>query len=133
VSQSFALSGDLAHPYVILAFALAALSAGLLLVELVRSRRARPSSLKIGASGLLAVLGLLAAVLRPVGIISKGSLVGPKVIVLADASRSVDLPGFEGTRRQAIDRALRRGSLHRPRVRRRRADADRRPLVLQRE
>ena len=106
MNKSFALSGDLAHPFVILACALAALSAGLLLVELYRSRRARPSAFRIGASGLLAVLGLLAAVLRPVGIVSKGSLVGPRVIVLADASRSVDLPGLDGTRRQSIDRAL---------------------------
>ena len=106
MNRSFALSGDLGHPFVILACALAALSAGLLLLELWRSRRARGSSLRIGASGLLAVLGLLAAVLRPVGIVSKGSLVGPKVIVLADASRSIDLPGLEGTRRQTIDRAL---------------------------
>ena len=106
MNRSFALSGDLAHPFVILACVLAALSAGLLLLELWRSRRARASSLRIGASGLLAVLGLLAAVLRPVGIVSKGSLVGPKVIVLADASRSIDLPGLEGTRRQTIDRAL---------------------------
>ena len=106
MNRSFALSGDLGHPFVILACALAALSAGLLLLELWRSRRARASSYRIGASGLLAVLGLLAAVLRPVGIVSKGSLVGPKVIVLADASRSIDLPGLEGTRRQMIDRAL---------------------------
>ena len=106
MNRSFALSGDLGHPFVILACALAALSAGLLLLELWRSRRARASAVRIGASGLLAVLGLLAAVLRPVGIVSKGSLVGPKVIVLADASRSVDLPGLEGTRRQMIDRAL---------------------------
>jgi uncharacterized membrane protein len=106
VNKSFALSGDLAQPFVILACALAALSAGLLLLELWRTRRARGSAWKIGASGLLAVLGLLAAVLRPVGIVSKGSLVGPKVIVLADASRSIDLPGLEGSRRQMIDRAL---------------------------
>ncbi|MEP7121679.1 MAG: glutamine amidotransferase [Byssovorax sp.] len=106
MNRSFALSGDLAQPFVILACALAALSAGLLLLELWRSRRARAASFRIGASGLVAVLGLLAAVLRPVGIVSKGSLVGPKVIVLADASRSIDLPGLEGTRRQTIDRAL---------------------------
>ena len=106
MNKSFALSGDLAHPFVILACALAALSAGLLLLELWRSRRASASAFRIGASGLLAVLGLLAAVLRPVGIVSKGSLVGPKVIVLADASRSIDLPGDGGTRRQALDRAL---------------------------
>ncbi len=51
-------------------------------------------------------LGLLAAVLRPVAIVSKGSLVGPKVVVLADASRSIDLPGLDGTRRQSLERAL---------------------------
>jgi len=106
VIRTWALSGDLARHFVILACALGALGLVLLLFELVRARKSRPAALRIGISGALAVAGLLAAVLRPVAIVSKGSLVGPKVIVLADASRSIDLPGIDGTRRQAIDRAL---------------------------
>src|SRR6185436_13039535 len=89
-----------------LACALGAVSVALLLFELFRSRRGAKIALAIGATGALAVGSLLAAVLRPVAIVSKGSLVGPKVIVLVDASRSIDLPGIDGTRRQAIDRAL---------------------------
>ena len=61
---------------------------------------------RVAASGALAALGLLAAVLRPVAIVSRGSLVGPRVVVLADASQSIDLPGLDGTRRQSLERAL---------------------------
>jgi uncharacterized membrane protein len=106
VSERWALSHDLARPFVVLAFALAGLGLLLLLVELVRAHRGRAVSLAIAFSGLLALGGLLLAVLRPVAIVEKGTLVGPKVIVLADASRSIDLPGLGGTRRQAIDTAL---------------------------
>src|SRR5262249_55132997 len=60
----------------------------------------------IGLSGIFAIAALLAAVLRPVAILSRGTLVGPRVVVLVDASRSIDLPGLTGTRRQTIDRAL---------------------------
>ncbi|HVY48101.1 MAG TPA: glutamine amidotransferase, partial [Minicystis sp.] len=37
---------------------------------------------------------------------SRASLVGPKVVVLADASRSIDLPGLAGTRRETLEKAL---------------------------
>jgi uncharacterized membrane protein len=106
VTRTWALSGDLARPAVILACALGAVSLSLLLIELFRSRRSASAALFIGISGAIAAAALLAAVLRPVAIVSKGSLVGPKVIVLADASRSIDLPGINGTRRQSIDRAI---------------------------
>jgi uncharacterized membrane protein len=106
VIKSFALSGDLGQPAVWLACLLAALGLGLLGLELWRGGRARKGAVRIAATGLLALAGLLAAVLRPVSIVSKGSLVGPRVVVLADASRSIDLPGDEGTRREALSRAL---------------------------
>ncbi len=106
MSHSWALSGDLARPLVLLACALAALGLLLLIVELVRAHRGRAPTIAIAVSGALALGGLLLAVLRPVAIVEKGSLVGPKVVVLADASRSIDLPGLGGTRRQAIDTAL---------------------------
>ena len=105
--RTLSFSGDLGSPAVVLACLLAALGVVLLGVELFwRTRRARATALRVAATGVLAALGLLAAVLRPVAIVSKGTLVGPKVVVLADASRSIDLPGDEGTRRQTLERAL---------------------------
>jgi uncharacterized membrane protein len=104
--HTFAVSGDLGRPAVIAAVVLALLSLGLLAFELLRARRVRTAALRIAATGVIAVVALLAAALRPVAIISKGSLVGPKVVVLADASRSIDLPGLDGTRRQSLERAL---------------------------
>jgi uncharacterized membrane protein len=106
VIKTFAFSGDLGRPAVAAALVLAALGLALLGFELVRGSRQRGAAARIAASGVLAVLGLLCAVLRPVSIVSKGSLVGPRVVVLADASRSIDLPGDDGTRRAALDRAL---------------------------
>jgi uncharacterized membrane protein len=106
VTQSWALSGDLSRPYVIAACALAAASFLLLVFELLRSTRPRRASLAIAATGAVAAVALLAAVLRPISILSKGSLVGSKVVVLVDGSRSIDLPGLGGTRREAAARAL---------------------------
>jgi uncharacterized membrane protein len=106
VIRTFSLSGDLGSPAIIVACVLAALGTVLLLVELVRARRPRATAVRIALSGILAAVGLLAAVLRPVAIVAKGSLVGPKVVVLADTSRSIDLPGADGTRRETLERAL---------------------------
>jgi len=106
VTRSFALTGDLATSYVIAACVLAALSLALLVVELVRRRRVGGASARVAASGALAVLALLAAVLRPVTVTSSGHLLGPKVVVLADLSRSMDLPAEGGTRREVAARAL---------------------------
>jgi uncharacterized membrane protein len=109
VTRSFVLSGDLAHPFVLVACALAAVSFALLLVELFRhggARRGRRPAALIAGTGALSVAALLAAVLRPVAVASKSVLVGPKVVVLVDASRSIDLPGLGGTRRQAAQLAL---------------------------
>jgi uncharacterized membrane protein len=106
LTRTFSLSGDLGRPYVIVAIALAVIGAALLLVEVARGGRDRRARLGIAASGLLAVTALLAAVLRPVAILSRGSLVGPRVVVLVDGSRSMDLAGDGGTRREVAARAL---------------------------
>ncbi|WP_437303334.1 glutamine amidotransferase [Sorangium sp. So ce388] len=115
MTRSLAPSGDLSSPVVAVACVVAALSLGLLVLELFRARgRAAvgpggaPARAALGTllTGALAVLGLLAAILRPVAVTSRGSLVGPKVVVLVDGSRSMDLPGLAGTRREAADRAL---------------------------
>ncbi len=108
ITRSFAPSADLAAPYVLAACGLAALSLGLLALEL-RRRRGGPGapSWGIAATGAAAVIALLAAILRPVAVSSQGSLVGPKVVVLVDGSRSMDLPGAGGvTRREAAAKAL---------------------------
>ncbi|WP_437596320.1 glutamine amidotransferase [Sorangium sp. So ce590] len=114
MTRSFAPSGDLSSPVVAVACVVAALSFGLLVLELVRSRgRAaagagggRGAALGTALTGALAVLCLLAAILRPVAVVSRGSLVGPKVVVLVDGSRSMDLPGLAGTRRDSAQLAL---------------------------
>lgn len=106
MTRSFALSGDLVGPYIVLACVLAALSALLLLIELFRSKRGQKGTWAIALSGLCAAALLLLAVLRPVAVRSKVSLVGSKVVVLADGSRSIDLPGLSGSRRESLSRAL---------------------------
>ena len=104
--RTLSLSGDLGSPAILAAVLLAALGVLLLALELFRAHRPRGVAARIAGSGLLAAAGLLLAVLRPVAIVSKASLVGPKIVVLADASRSIDLPGDEGTRRDTLARAL---------------------------
>ncbi len=106
MSQSIAIAGDLGRALAITAVVIAALSMGLLAVELVRASKARAGAALVATSGLLAVAALLLAVLRPVAVRSKGTSIGPKIVVLADASRSIDLPGDAGTRRAAAEAAL---------------------------
>jgi uncharacterized membrane protein len=98
-----ASSGDLPPWAAILACALALISLGVLLaVELRRRERGGPS---IVATGVIAVAALVLAVLRPVRVAARESVVGAKVVVLVDGSRSMDLPGDGGPRHVARDRA----------------------------
>lgn len=106
LTDSLAFSGDLAGPYVALALGLAAFSVGMLALELVRGARAPRTRFAVALTGTASIVALLAAVLRPVSIQSRGALVGPRVVVLVDASRSTDLPGLDGTRRQTAAAAL---------------------------
>jgi uncharacterized membrane protein len=99
----FATSNDLPSWAIALACGLVLVSLVLLLVELRRRER---GGLVIAATGVLALLGLLAAVLRPVRIAARESVVGARVVVLSDASRSMALPGDSGLRREARDRAV---------------------------
>ncbi len=104
MTSSFAPSGDLSTSYQIAAGALVLLSLILLALEL---RRSNSSRLSVFISGVFAALALLCAVLRPVAIQGKGTFVGPRVVVLVDASRSIDLPISSGkTRRDEAIRAL---------------------------
>jgi peroxiredoxin len=69
-------------------------------------RRREHGGVLIVATGLLSLVALLAAVLRPVKIDARESVVGARVIVLADTSRSMALKDGSAPRREARDRAL---------------------------
>jgi uncharacterized membrane protein len=104
VSTRLGASADLPPWAVWLACALAVASIALLFVEMRRRER---GGLAIAASGLLAVAALLAAVLRPARVTSRDTTVGARVVVLADASRSMALAGDDGRpRRDARDAAV---------------------------
>ncbi len=103
MGQSLALTMDLSRPLAFVGLALGAWSLVLLLWEL---KRRRGAGLAIASTGMAATTLLVAAVLRPAVVKSRGSLVGPRVVVLADRSLSMDLPGDEGTRRATLDAAL---------------------------
>lgn len=98
-SESWALSDDLSAPLVVLAAVLTLMAIGLLAVELRQRESGGPS---IFVTGVASVLLLGIAVLRPVEISSRGSEVGPRVVVLVDQSRRLLLPNGDGTR---LDRA----------------------------
>ncbi|MDB5220577.1 MAG: Threonine dehydrogenase, partial [Myxococcaceae bacterium] len=88
--ERLAVNGDLPLWAVVLACALAVVSLGVLFAfELRRRERGGPA---IVLTGFLAVAALLAAVARPVRIAARESVIGAKVIVLADMSRSMALP-----------------------------------------
>jgi len=107
VTETWALSGDLATAWVGLACVLVVLSVILLGVELRRAGRSRRGAFWVAGSGLLALAMLLAAVLRPVRIEERGASVGARLVVLLDASRSIDLPSDERkTRREVIGAML---------------------------
>jgi uncharacterized membrane protein len=96
-------SGDLAPWAVWLAAALTLASFVMLLVEMRRRER---GGVAIALTGLLAVTALLAAVVRPARVSARESVVGARVVVLADTSRSMALEQPGGPRWQARDRAL---------------------------
>jgi uncharacterized membrane protein len=96
-------SGDLSPWAVWLAVALTAASLVLMLLELRRRERA---GALIAVTGLLAIAALLTAVLRPARVSARESVVGAKVVVLADASRSMALAQDDGPRWAARDRAI---------------------------
>ena len=98
--ERLAVNGDLPTWAAGLACALALASLlVLLVVELRRRERGGPL---IVATGVIAVVALLAAIARPVRIAARESVIGPKVIVLSDASRSMALPQEGKTPRAEI-------------------------------
>jgi uncharacterized membrane protein len=97
-------SADVSTGAIVAACVLALGSFVMLLVEMRRGERGGPV---IAVTGLLAVGGLLAAVLRPARVVARETVVGARVVVLADESRSMALPGDGGRpRREARDQAI---------------------------
>jgi len=76
----------------------------LLVIELKRSERARRGVVAITAA--VAQIALLLAVLRPVRVASSETVVGPRVVVLVDQSRSLALADGAEKRVALRDRAL---------------------------
>lgn len=93
---SWSLTDDLPDWAVYGGVAAAVCALLLLVLELRKRERLR---VPIFLTGVLAVASLLTAVLRPVRVDSRGSLVGPRVLVLVDDSRRLLLPEGDGTRR----------------------------------
>lgn len=89
VTTRLALNGDLPSWAAVLACALVVVSLGTLLFHELRKRDR--GGIAIVVSGVLALLALLLAVVRPVRIAARESVVGAKVVVLADSSRSMAL------------------------------------------
>jgi hypothetical protein len=96
-------SSDLPAWAVALACVLGLVSVVMLVVEL-RTRRGGSAAV-IAGSGVIAVLSLVLAVLRPVRIAARESVVGARVVVLADASRSMALPGDDASKKRFEARA----------------------------
>jgi uncharacterized membrane protein len=104
MTRTFGLSQDLPPWAVALAALLSLLGLALLLVELRRS--AAEGKVAIALTGVLASVLALGAVLRPVSILARGTRIGARVLVLVDRSRSMLLPGTDGTRDEAARRAV---------------------------
>lgn len=103
MNSSWAFSEDLPRAATWVALGLGVIALLLLGVELRRRER---WGIGIFLSGLLAVSLLLAAALRPVRVVSSGSVVGPRVIVLLDDSRRLELMDGDQSRRAAALQAL---------------------------
>ena len=99
-----ATSNDLPAWAIVAACILAAASLVLLVIEMRRRER---GGIGILLTGVLALSALALAVLRPVRIAARESVIGARVVVLADTSRSMALAeGGGGTRQKIRDEAI---------------------------
>ncbi len=97
MTSKISASLDLGPTATVVAVVVAIVSVVLLLVELRRTRARGRAAALVAATGVGATLVLVGAVLRPVSIETDGISVGPRVLVLLDDSRSMDLPGGDLT------------------------------------
>lgn len=103
-STQLAASSDLPQWAVVAVAVLVA--AGLALLGALELRRRERHGALIALSGVLALGALALAILRPVRIAAKESVVGARVVVLADDSLSMDLPDGKSKRTAARDDAI---------------------------
>ncbi len=106
-ASSWALTDDLSLPVVVF-LAIAAFATVVMLLVEVR-RRERYGAL-IVLTGVMGVFLLVAAVARPVRVATRGSVVGPRVVVLVDSSRRLLLPA-DGSEIGAAGRTRRQVAL----------------------
>ena len=104
LSTRLAVNGDLPSWAVIAACMLVVVSLAFLVVRELRQRERGGAAILV--TGVVALLALLLAVLRPVRIAARESIIGAKVVVLADASRSMALPEAGKTPRSATEAAV---------------------------
>lgn len=102
MNTRLAINGDLPQWAALLACALVLASLGVLIVHELKKRE-RGGGI-IVSTGVLALLALLLAVLRPVKIAARESVIGAKVVVLADRSRSMALPQSGKSPRLDVER-----------------------------
>lgn len=106
LSSHLGATADLPSWAVVLSCALALASFAMLLVELRLWPRER-GGVAVVMTGVLALAALVGAVLRPARVTARESTVGPRVVVLADASRSMALADDgDRPRREARDAAI---------------------------
>jgi uncharacterized membrane protein len=94
---SWSFSDDLSPLLVGVTLALAVLSLALLALE---ARRAEARRALVVGLGAISVLLLALAILRPATVQLRSSSIGPKVMVLVDGSRRMQLADGDSTRRQ---------------------------------
>ncbi|MDP9036625.1 MAG: hypothetical protein M3O50_17620 [Myxococcota bacterium] len=99
LSTHLGASADLPPWAVIAAFVFTLANIAGLVVEMRRGAR---RAMVVASTGLLAVMALLAAVLRPAHVSARESVVGARVVVLADTSHSMDLADESGRPRREV-------------------------------
>ncbi|NUP09329.1 MAG: hypothetical protein HOW73_25025 [Polyangiaceae bacterium] len=108
MTRTIAPSADLGTVGTIVAVAFGVVTILLLLFELRRTRGGGKRPFFVALTGIIATIVLVGAVLRPVSVEASGLSVGPRVLVVADGSRSMLLPEGDGskTRRAVRDEAI---------------------------
>lgn len=101
-----AFNGDLPMWAIVLACALAVVSLGVLFFYELKRREGGAAAIVL--TGALAVVALFFAVVRPVRIAARESVIGAKVVVLVDDSRSMALVDEQSSRAAVASKAVSR-------------------------
>ncbi len=101
--SALALTEDISPAWSLIAGCLALLSLLLLAKELQKKGRGFRWAF---VTGLLATLAFLGAIFRPVSVTAKATTLGPRIVVLVDESRRLQLPEQGNTRRALANAAV---------------------------